>query len=260
MEEAADLYIQAANAYRIRKEGRKAGQTFEKAAKTQSKTEAKDDAANTLVEAFKCYKPNDPQDAARVLEQAIELFTMRGQFRRAANYKMDLAQLYESDELQNIERAIAAYDDAGEWFFQDQAEALSNKSFLKMADLAAMDGKYDLAVDKYSMVAKRSLNNNLNKWSLKEYFLKAGLCQLANQDGVAAKRSLEQFLEWDPSFAQTRECQLLQSLIQAVEDGDEELFTNKLYEFDQFSKLDKWKITITLRIKEKLQAPEDELL
>lgn len=260
MEEAADMYIQAANAYRIQKQGRKAGQTFEKAAQTQKKTEAKDDAGNTLVEAFKCYKPNDPEDAARVLEEAIELFTLRGQFRRAANYKMDLAQLYESEELHNADKAIAAYDDAGEWFFQDQAEALSNKAFLKMADLAATEGNYDVAVDKYCLVSKRSLNNNLNKWSLKEYFLKAGLCQLANQDTIAANKCLEQFLEWDPSFAQTRECQLLQNLIQAVDDGDEELFTNKLYEFDQFSKLDKWKITITLRIKEKLQAPEDELL
>jgi alpha-soluble NSF attachment protein len=257
LEEAADLYIQAANAYRIQKDGRSAGQTFEKAAAVQSRSEARDDAANTLVEAYKSYRQTDPQDAVRVLEEAIHLFTQRGQFRRAANYQMDLGSVYET-ELKDLPKAIAAYDNAGDWYYQDQAEALSNKAFLKVADIAALNGDYGIAVEKFERVAKQSLNNNLNKWSLKEYFLKAGICRVAEHDLVAAKRALEQYLEWEPSFATTKEYQLLEDIISSVEEGDEQRFTDKLYEFDQFSKLDKWKVTITLRIKEHIQTSGDD--
>jgi alpha-soluble NSF attachment protein len=58
----------------------------------------------------------------------------------------------------------------------------------------------EIMVEKFERVAKQSLNNNLNKWSLKEYFLKAGICRVAEHDLVAAKRILQQYLEWEPSF------------------------------------------------------------
>jgi alpha-soluble NSF attachment protein len=258
-EEAAELYIQAANAFRLQKEYRSAGQSFEKAAQCQQKTESKDDAANTLVEAYKSYRSSEPQDAVRVLEQAIHLFTLRGQFRRAANYQMDLGEVYES-ELSEAAKAIEAYDNAGEWFSQDQAESLSNKAFLKAADLSALQGSYSTAVERYERVAKQSLNSPLSKWSLKEYFLKSTLCRIAEKDTIAAERSLDQYIEWDNTFGTTKEGQLCQDLINAVKEGDEQEYTNKLWAFDQFSKLDKWKVTITLRIKEQIHTAEDDLL
>ena len=48
-EEAAELYTQAANAFRLQKLGKEAGQALEKAAACQMKTDERDDAANTLV-------------------------------------------------------------------------------------------------------------------------------------------------------------------------------------------------------------------
>lgn len=61
----------------------------------------------------------------------------------------------------------------------DNAEALANKLFLKVADLAALEGDYYKAIQQYERVAKSSINNNLMKWSVKEYLLKAGICHLA---------------------------------------------------------------------------------
>lgn len=253
------MYVQAANVFRIQKDGRAAGQAFEKAAAAQQKCDSKDEAANTLVEAFKSYKQTDPEDAVRVLKQSIQLFTLRGQFRRAANYQMDLGGIYEK-ELNNPSEAIAAYDTAGEWYFQDQAEALANKAFLKVADLAALSGNYEKAINRFDHVAKASLNNNLTKWSLKDYFLKAGLCRLAEQDTVAAENAVSQYIDWEPSFATTRECLLLQDVITCVKDGDPEALSTKLFEYDQFSKLDNWKATILLKIKNDIVNQEDDLL
>lgn len=56
-----DLYTQAGNAYRLKKQAHKAGEAFERAAKVQMKTDEKDFVPNTLVEAFKCYKQDYPQ-------------------------------------------------------------------------------------------------------------------------------------------------------------------------------------------------------
>lgn len=258
LEEAAERYIQAANAFRVQKDGRSAGQTFEKAAACQEQTEVKEDAANTYVEAFKSYKQTDPEDAARCLEKAVVSFTSRGQFRRAANYKMDLGGIYE--QLDRQSEAVDAYKTAGDWYVQDQASALGNKAYLKVAEISALNGDYGTAIESYDTVAQASMNDNLTKWGLKDHFLRAGLCRLAREDVVDADRCIHQYIEWDQGFAQTRECQFLQDLINAVKEGDEEEFSSKAQEFDQFSKLDKWKTTMLLRIKEKIANAEDDLL
>jgi alpha-soluble NSF attachment protein len=58
---------------------------------------------------------------------------------------------------------------------------LANKSWLKVADIAALVGQYPRAIDRYEAVARASLNSNLTKWSVKDYFFKAGACYLANK-------------------------------------------------------------------------------
>ena len=57
---------------------------------------------------------------------------------------------------------------------------LANKLFLKVADLAALEEDYYKAIQNYEKVAKSSVSNNLMKWSVKDYFLKSGICLLAN--------------------------------------------------------------------------------
>src|ERR1700724_2474632 len=95
---------------------------------------------------------------------------------------------------------------------------LANKAWLKVADLAALAGQYQRAIERYESVARASLNSNLSKWSVKDYFFKAGACYLANkvdtpahcpfsnsQDLVSTKSAIERFIEQDPTFASTRE-------------------------------------------------------
>lgn len=118
-----ELYTQAANAFRMQKAGKEAGQCFEKAASIQSsKLNEPDDAANTLTEAFKAYRKDDPEDAARCLEQAIQHYTLKGNFRRAAGHKQNLAELYEV-EIGDEKRAAEAYETAAGWYENDNAEA-----------------------------------------------------------------------------------------------------------------------------------------
>ena len=102
---------------------KEAGQAFEQAASIQtSKLNELDDAANTLAEAFKVYRKTDPLDAARCLDVAIDQYTRKGNFRRAATHKQNLAEVYET-EIGDQKKAIESYEMAASWFESDNAEA-----------------------------------------------------------------------------------------------------------------------------------------
>jgi alpha-soluble NSF attachment protein len=96
------------------------------------------------------------------------------------------------------------------------------------------------------------------KWSVKDYLLKSGLCLLAVGDMVATNRAFENYRDLDPTFSSTREHQLLIDLSEAVEAGDQEVFADKLFQYDQMSKLDKWKTTILLRIKNAIEEKGED--
>ena len=102
---------------------KEAGQAFERAADIQTnKLNEPDDAANTLTEAFKVYRKTDPLDAARCLDIAINHYTLKGNFRRAATHKQNLGECYEV-EIGDQKKAIESYELAASWFENDNAEA-----------------------------------------------------------------------------------------------------------------------------------------
>lgn len=136
--------------------------------------------------------------------------------------------------------------------------SLANKLWLKVADLAAMEGDYYKAIELFEKVAQTAVSNNLMKWSVKDYFLKAGLCHLAVGDQVATNRAFEKYRDMDPTFPSQREHQLLVDLYEAVEAGDQEMFADKLFQYDQMSKLDKWKTVILLKIKNSIEEKGED--
>ena len=75
---------------------------------------------------------------------------------------------------------------------------------------------------------------------------------------VATSRALESYRDLDPTFASTRENQLLMDLSETVEQGDQEAFADKLFQFDQLSKLDKWKTTLLLRVKNSIEEKGED--
>ncbi|CAB4254989.1 similar to Saccharomyces cerevisiae YBL050W SEC17 Peripheral membrane protein required for vesicular transport between ER and Golgi, the 'priming' step in homotypic vacuole fusion, and autophagy [Maudiozyma barnettii] len=260
LEEAADLCIQAANLYKLRKELKLAGDAFVKAAVFQIKAGNDDEASNIYTDAYKSYKSSgDATEATDALVCAVDLFTKKGQFRRAANFKFELGEMYEQD-LNDYKKAIDSFETAAEWYSQDQAIALANKCWVRCADLKAMDNQYIEASNVFAKLIKNSIGNRLSQWSLKEYFLKKGLCELAATDAVAAERTLKEGQHEDPNFVDSREAILLQNLIECTNENDAERLGQCVFDFDKFNKLDKWKTTILLKVKENITEAEDDLL
>ncbi|AMD20414.1 HDL330Wp [Eremothecium sinecaudum] len=259
LEEAAELYVEAGNLYRLSKQLEKAGDTFIRAAQCQIDANNEDEAGNMFVEAFKCYKKSNPASACKSLDKAVDIFTRKGQFRRGAYFKYELAEIQEMD-LQDYQSATNNYETAGDWYLQDQAVALSNKAFLKCADLLTLDHQHLRAAELYQKVIANSLGNRLSQWALKDYYLKVALCYLAAGDTVAAQKTVSDAKQEDPSFGASHENDFLVQIVEDVKQSDVEGFTAHVTEFDKFNKLDKWKTSVLLQIKESLAEAEDDLL
>ena len=255
-EDALDCFVQAGNAYRLQKNYVDAGAQFVRALDIQTELGNHNEAANHLVEAYKCYKDALPSDAIEALKKAIHIFlTQNGQFRRAANFTGDLAELYE--KVGDQENAILSYEQAGDYFLTDRADALASKSYLKCADLCAATGDYAKAIKFYDNIIKVALGNNLLRWLLKDYFFKVILCLLCMDDEIEALKRLEQYLGEEPLFELLREGQLLRDILEAIEAGDLEKFQEKVFDYDKFSKLDKLKTQLLLKVKNQVVSKEE---
>ncbi|KAG0093967.1 vesicular-fusion protein S17 [Podila epicladia] len=205
--------------------GKESGDSFVKAAEMYQKEKEPDQAANSLIEAS------------------------RGRFQQAAGYQKDIGELYETQEVGNLRKAMEAYEIAAGWYATEDAFTLAHGCMLKEATIAGELKEYAVAIKRLELVALASADNQLMKWSLKEYLLKAGLCHLATNDLVSTRNALTRYKEMDASFATTKECRFLQNLLKAVEDGNVARFKEHIVEFDRYSKLDGWKTKILLNVK-----------
>ncbi|KAF8078669.1 soluble NSF attachment protein [Lyophyllum atratum] len=251
-EEAGDLYQQAANSFKLEKLFKEAGDSFAREAECREKCKEQNEAANAWWNAAKAYKRGFPDLAIQALTQTIVHLTQAGRFRQAADREKEIGQIY-LQESNDLRKACESYVRAGEWYAQEDATATANACYKDAADLHADLDEYPQAIARYEQVADHSLTSALTKYSVKEYWLKAGLCALAMNDVVTAKRNLTKYSNQDATFASTREAKFLTALIEAVEAGDQEAFTGAVVEFDQVTKLDNWKTGMLLKIKRSIE-------
>jgi alpha-soluble NSF attachment protein len=253
-EDAADLYTKAANIFKMCKKWDDASKAFARAAECHIKLQSKHEAANDFINGANCMKKTNVQEAIKFYQQGVELFCDEGRFAMAAKHQKEVAELYEAE--MDLESAMSHYQIAADYFEGENSTSSANQCLLKVAHFAAQLEKYDKAIELFEQVANSSLDSNLLKWSVKEYFLKAGLCHLATGDFVGSGRAIERYKELDLSFVQQRECRFLDDIQHACEEHDVEKFTNVVAEYDSISKLDAWKTTILLRIKNLIKSED----
>ncbi|KAG6512564.1 hypothetical protein ZIOFF_030689 [Zingiber officinale] len=207
--------------------------------------ESKHEAASSYVDAANCYKKISIQDATQSLDQAVNIFLEIGRLNMAARYCKELGELYEQE--QHLEKAIEYFERAADLFQSEEVTTSANQCNQKVAQLAAQLEQYPKAIEIYEANAKHSINNNLLKYSVKGILLNAGICQLCKGD-----------IEIDPTFSGTREYKLLSALADSMDEGDVEKFTEALHEYDSMTRLDTWKTTLLLRVKNTIKAKEEE--
>ncbi|KAM6906572.1 N-ethylmaleimide-sensitive factor attachment protein, beta b isoform 2-T2 [Lycodopsis pacificus] len=235
VEEACEMYCRAANMFKMAKNWSAAGSAFCKAARLHMQLQNKHDCATSFIDAGNAYKKSDPN----------------------AKHHINVAEIYES-ELVDIEKAIAHYEQAADYYKGEESNSSANKCLLKVGAYCAQLEQYHRAIEIYEQVGSNTMDNPLLKYSAKEYFFKASLCHFI-VDELNAKIAIEKYEEMFPAFSDSRECKLLKKLLDAHEEQNSEAFTEAVKEFDSISRLDQWHTALLLRIKKTIQGDEGDL-
>ncbi|URE43216.1 alpha-soluble NSF attachment protein [Musa troglodytarum] len=255
-DDAAELFDKAANCFKLAKNWDRAGSVYIKLANCHLKFDSKYEAASAYVDAANCYKKISIQDASQSLSQAVKLLLEIGRLNMAARYCKELGELNEQE--QNLEKAMDYFEQAADLYQSEEVTTSANQCKQKVAQFAAQLEQYPKAIEIYEAIAHHSINNTLLKYGVKGILLNAGICQLCKNDVVAVTNALDRYQELDPTFSGTREYKLLADLADSMDEGDVVKFTSALQEYDSMTRLDPWKTTLLLRVKNAIKAKEEE--
>lgn len=262
-EEAAETYVRAAQSFKLAKAWVHAGKAYDASSDVYVSlgSDHSYDAAARKADAAKAYKNVGASLAVPAYTAAINLHADGGRFQQCARLQKDLSELLEVDVHSSsppdaLIEVAKAYEQTADYYDMDDAASNANTARVKAATFRALAGDYSEAADTLEGVAKAAAASPLLKYGAREHFLKAGLCKLCNSDLVAAERAVTAYSNADPSFESSREGKLLANVVQAVADSDESAFTSTVFEYDSISKLDDWKTTILLRIKNQIKAAD----
>lgn len=254
-EDAVELFGNAATQYKIAKKPKESGDNFRRAGELSEQLKNMHEACQHYVNAGKAYRTVDPAETTRVFNIAIKMHLENNRFATAAKLYKELGDVAVEDS--DFHKAIEHFGNAADCYMTENQTTTANQCKLKIAQLCAQVEDYQRAIQLYEEIALSSLDNNLLKWSVKDYYFKALLCQMAldakSQDFEASDQALGKYQDLDPSFENSRECKLVASLLEACKDMDLDKFSDLTYDFDRISKLDEWKTSILFQVKSGLR-------
>ncbi|SPQ94964.1 unnamed protein product (mitochondrion) [Plasmodiophora brassicae] len=127
-----------------------------------------------------------------------------------------------------LKGAIEAHQQSADCYEAEDQTTIANQELLQVANLSAQG-----------------------------YYFQAVLCHLAlsvhGLDLSATNEAIKSYKDLYAAFADFRECKFGETIAEAVAAGDEEKFTDAVYEFDNVSRLDTWKTSILLNIKKPIK-------
>lgn len=255
-EDASDCFEKAGNQFKIAKKWQEAADAYRRSAECQVKLKESARAAHFYQSAADAMKKLNPEEAISMYKQVIAMLCDSGRFSSAAKIQKEIAEIYESKE--NFEEALENYKQAADYFQGENQTSSANNMLLKVAQFSAQLGRYETAMELYIEVAKNCMDSNLLKFNAKGHLLNAGLCVLATKDIVLVQQKWEEFTDIDYTFAESREGKFLESMNQCFQNYDPDGFADAVFQFDRVSKLEPWKISLLLKVKESISSGMNE--
>ena len=263
-EEATDLLTSAANIYKIRKDWKKAGETYEEIASLEV-----EQGGNTAYvhyqNAAHCFSFVDKVRSNQMLDAAIESCVKVGKYMQAGKTAQRIAT--ECEENFDYPNAIDKYKKAAEYFAMESqnTKSMQQQCLLKVADLMCISNHKDMFTEApkiYEKLGMQYLTVPLLKSSAKDMFFKNVMCYVAKKDEVTAEVNLKKYLLEDPTFDDTRDSKFLKAVIKCItEPYDVEGFRKEVQSYKTVRELDKWKLNMfALAIKNIEKDDMEEIL
>ena len=198
MDNAKEFFNQAANCYKHCQDNRSSMEMYLKCAECESDEGFK---ANYVRDAGQVIKNLDTEQYIKLISHAIELYSISGRNTQASSLSKECAEKLEEDY--NYEDALKFYEKAAQLYEMDNSVTYANQMNAKWADLSVLvDNMKAIAkiIKTYDKIGKKYMSQPLIKSSAKDYFFKACLCYLANDDMPGAKTAVENYTYEDPNF------------------------------------------------------------
>jgi len=247
-EAAVEYFIKAANLWLLAKNSKKAADCFLKSAEHTPKN-MEFQIPGLFIKAAQAYKKENLPAAIEAMEKAIKMYLDLGKFGQAAKYEKEIAELLEEDMLGTLKH----YEAAAEYFELDDQKHQASMCLAKAGDISAALGDFSKAYTIFDKIGSKSAIEPLLKWVARDYFFKAVLCLLAQQDSVGAKKAILRYSSFSPQFESSREQKFAQQLVDAFENNNIEKFTSAINYNNQISPHSTWMNSIFVTILEKMK-------
>ena len=246
-EEAIELLTSAANIYKIQKNWKRAGETFEELAQLEIE-QGSNTAYTQYQNAAHCFSFVDKVRSNTNLDRAIECCEKSGKYMQAGKLAQKIAGEFEENF--DYPNAIDKYKKAAEFFAMEAQNTKSQQQqcLLKVADLMCISNHKDMFTEApkiYEKLGMQYLTSPLLKTTAKDMFFKNVVCYIAKKDEVTAEVNLKKYLLEDPTFDDTRDSKFLKAIIKCITDPvDPEGFKKEVQSYKTLRDLDKWKLTM----------------
>ncbi|CAI2355030.1 unnamed protein product [Caenorhabditis sp. 36 PRJEB53466] len=245
------------NLFKMAKLWKEAGEAFLEAADVHARQgDSKHECATQFAEAANCFRKVQPERAVECLEKTSEIYTDMGRFTMAAKNHVSIAELYET-ELPDKEQCVKHYQQAADYYKGEEQKSSASKCLVKVAMYSAEMEKYSQAIAVFEEIAFYEADHSTLKYAAKGHFFQALLCHL-NVDPINTQQALQRYENASPAFSDSRECKFVKELLAALEEKNEETFTEGVANFDKLTKLDPWSTSLLLKVKRTIEGEDED--
>jgi len=258
IEEAAQIFVNSANACKAVREFFYAGHIYMIAAEHYQNLDMLTDAATHASEAANMFSrsPNSRNVAIRAYRSAVQIYRENCKPTQAARLLVDASALF--IETKDFDAACETLTDAIQLYEDEKQPNQAATHITSLADIKSTQNKWLEASQLYRRVADIRLSQRLTQLAAGEFITKAVLCQIAANDTIGAENMVSQFLSANPGWGGCREHILINGILEAIKKNDSEAYSQAIFDYDQIKRLDKWTTDVLLVTKNRLEHGEEE--
>lgn len=254
-EHKAEEYERTGNLHKSAQRYAEAGLAFENAAQAHEKAKCLWEAGKIYAAAALAYRQVDAEKALELYHKAASVYVLNGMHHRAAEMHKSAAEMLEKGREPDFLRSYLEYEKAAMIFDAEDKPSAAGTCLRQMAYLSVEMEEYTRAAELFLRVGQNALDVRVLRYSAQEYFFYAVLCQLVQDDLVAAKRTFQQF---EAVLPQNREFELLRKVLECREHYDGKGISQAAFEYDNVKRLDDLAVRLLGKIREAANADDEE--
>ena len=201
--EAGELFMKAANLWRVEGEKEKCIESYERAAFCYEKSGNEYELMSCLSTLAKI------KSDVELYERVVEIYSRDGKFSNAAKIQCEMAALLEGKDKM---KALEAYTKAARLYSEQNQDIARNSCLAKMAELSATLEMYDAASLLFEGLATR--------YKVNEHLFNASLCVMYKLDNDLLEDTISRFCNEFPNFRKSQEYNQLERLLYANDQED----------------------------------------